>query len=141
MCNVFYKVTRITIIRYIIPEYHLQVYEVIFIRECGIMMRLRELREQRRLTQEGLALKLNTSQSTVSAYEVGERKPDIETLITVAALFDVSLDYIAGLSDVKQRMQYSDLSPDELEHLHTYRQLSKNDKEKLKAYIDGLQSK
>ena len=105
------------------------------------MLRLKELREQRRLNQEGLALKLNVSQSTISAYEIGERVPDLETLIAISNLFNVSLDYLAGLSDLKQQIRQSDLSPNELEHLHTYRQLSDADREKIRAYIDGLQSR
>ena len=105
------------------------------------MLRLKELREQRRLNQEGLALKLNVSQSTISAYEIGERVPDLETMIAIADFFNVSLDYLAGLSDLKQQVRQSDLSSDELEHLHTYRQLNNIDREKIKAYIDGLQRK
>lgn len=105
------------------------------------MMRLKELREQKRLNQNGLAINLNVSQSTISAYEVGERSPDLETLIAIAKFFDVSIDYLAGLSNVKQTIQSSDLDPDELDHLHTYRQLNGGDKEKVKAYIDGLQSR
>lgn len=94
-----------------------------------------------RLNQEGLAVKLNVSQSTISAYEVGERMPDLETLIAIADFFHVSLDYLAGLSDVKQQIRQSDLTADELEYLYTYRQLSNTDKEKVKSYIDGLQSR
>lgn len=105
------------------------------------MVRLKELREERRLNQEGLALKLNVSQSTISAYEIGERTPDLETLIAIANFFNVSLDYLAGLSDLKQQIRQSDLSPNELEHLRTFRQLNDTDKEKVKAYIDGLQSR
>lgn len=104
-------------------------------------MRLKELRDERRLNQEGLAQKLNVSQSTISAYEVGERTPDLETLIAIANFFNVSLDYLAGLSDLKQQIRQSDLSPKELEHLFVYRQLSDMDKERLSAYIDGLQSR
>ncbi|WP_197068345.1 helix-turn-helix domain-containing protein [Candidatus Soleaferrea massiliensis] len=105
------------------------------------MLRLKELREEQRLNQEGLALKLHVSQSTISAYEIGERTPDLETLLTIAKFFNISLDYLVGLSNVKQTIQSSDLLPDELDHLHTYRQLSDGDREKVKAYIDGLQSK
>lgn len=105
------------------------------------MLRLKELREQQRLNQEGLAMKLNVSQSTISAYEVGERVPDLETLIAIANFFHVSLDYLAGLSDVKQQIRQSDLTADELEYLYAYRQLGNTDKEKVKSYIDGLQSR
>lgn len=105
------------------------------------MMRLKELREEQRLSQAGLALKLNVSQSTISAYEVGERTPDLETLVAIANFFNISLDYLAGLSNLKQQIMQSDLSANELEHLYTFRRLSNTDKEKVKAYIDGLQSR
>ncbi len=105
------------------------------------MLRLRELRKQYRLSQSGLALKLHISQSTISAYETGERVPDLENLMTIAKFFHVSLDYLAGLSNVKQQIRQSDLSPDELEHLYSYRQLSNMDREKINSYIQGLQNK
>ena len=105
------------------------------------MLRLKELREQRRLNHEGLAMELNVSQSTISAYEIGERTPDLETLISIANFFSVSLDYITGLSDVKQQIRKSDLTSDELEYLYKYKQLNDIDKEKVKAYISGLQSR
>ena len=105
------------------------------------MMRLKELREERRLSQDGLALKLNVSQSTISAYEVGDRTPDLETLIAIAQFFGVSPDYLAGQSDLKQQIRQSDLNSSELEHLRIYRQLSDMDREKVSAYIEGLQSR
>ena len=105
------------------------------------MIRLKELREERRLSQDGLALKLNVSQSTISAYEVGDRTPDLETLIAIAQFFGVSLDYLAGQSDLKQQIRQSDLTSSELEHLRIYRQLSDMDREKVSAYIEGLQSR
>ena len=105
------------------------------------MIRLKELREEQRLSQDGLALKLNVSQSTISAYEVGDRTPDLETLIAIAQFFGVSLDYLAGQSDLKQQIRQSDLNSSELEHLRIYRQLSDMDREKVSAYIEGLQSR
>lgn len=104
-------------------------------------MRLKQLREQKRLNQDGLAMKINVSQSTISAYEVGERTPDLETLITIANFFDVSIDYLVGRSDVKRNIQKSDLSQEELEHLYIYQQLNAMDKEKVNAYINGLQDR
>lgn len=105
------------------------------------MLRLKELREQWRLSQDGLGMKINVSQSTISAYEIGERTPDLEALIAIAKFFDVSIDYLVGLSDVKQNIKQSDLSPDEIDHLNTYRQLSNINREKIKSYIDGLQGR
>ena len=88
-----------------------------------------------------IALKLSVSQSTISAYEIGERTPDLETLLAIADFFNVSLDYLVGLSEVKQRITQTDLTTDELDHLRVYRQLSDTDKGKARAYIDGLQSR
>lgn len=102
------------------------------------MLRLKELRETKRLNQEGLALKLNVSQSTISAYEVGERTPDLETLIAIANFFDVSIDYLVGLSESKYLIITDDLSSDELEYLSKFKQTSTLNREKIKAYIDGL---
>lgn len=119
----------------------IQRFAVKLIRECGNMIRLKELREERRFSQDGLALKLNVSQSTISAYEVGDRTPDLETLIAIAQFFGVSLDYLAGQSDLKQQIRQSDLNSSELEHLRIYRQLSDMDREKVSAYIEGLQSR
>ena len=79
--------------------------------------------------------------SPATPTEVGEKVPDLETLIAIANFFHVSLDYLAGLSDVKQQIRQSDLTADELEYLYAYRQLGNTDKEKVKSYIDGLQSR
>jgi len=105
------------------------------------MKRLRELREQRRLTQGGLALKLSVSQSTLSAYEVGERTPDLATLIAIANFFGVSLDYLVGLSNIKQPVMQSGLMPDEIDNLYLYRQIRLLDQEKVRAYIDSMLGK
>lgn len=105
------------------------------------MLRIKELREQKRLNQGRLAVDLNVSQSTISAYEVGERTPDLEMLLALAKYFHVSLDYLVGQSDVKQNIGQSDLTQDEMEHLLEYRQLNRVDREKVKAYIDGLRSR
>jgi len=118
----------------------MQAHAVKFIRECGIMLRLKELRDQRRLTQEGLALKLSISQSTISAYETGERAPDLKTLISIANFFAVSIDYLAGLSNTKYPFKQSDLSPDELDFLYKYKQANMFSRDKIKAYMDGLLS-
>ena len=59
---------------------------------------LRDLRNKRNLTQEALANKLNTSKSTISMYENGNREPDFETLETIADFFNVNMDFLLGRS-------------------------------------------
>ena len=55
---------------------------------------IRSLREQRRLTQEQVAEKLDISFQAVSSWERDEYKPDTEKLIRLAELFDVSVSAI-----------------------------------------------
>ena len=61
--------------------------------------RLKELRQQRGLSQSDLAKKLNISKSTISMLEVGARQPSIEMLEQIADFFNVSLDYLNGKED------------------------------------------
>lgn len=63
---------------------------------------LRNLREEKLLTQGELADALNLSQKTISNYEVGTRDPDNDTLIKMATFFDVSVDYLLGISNIKK---------------------------------------
>ena len=65
-------------------------------------MRLKFLREQKKLTQLKVAIDLNMSQNTVSRYESGEREPGIAELIKFADYYGVSVDYILGRTDVPE---------------------------------------
>lgn len=60
--------------------------------------RLSELREDRGLTQLQLSTILHISNSSISAYETGERAPNIDTLIAFSQYFDVTTDYLLGLN-------------------------------------------
>ena len=61
--------------------------------------RLKKLRKERNISQLKLALDLNMNQNTISRYENMEREADYETLIKIADYFNVSLDYLLGISD------------------------------------------
>ena len=50
------------------------------------------LRKQKQMTQETLAEKLNVSRQAVSKWESGLTEPDIQTLIQLSEIFEVSLD-------------------------------------------------
>lgn len=54
--------------------------------------KLYNLRKQRGLSQEELANRLNVSRQTVSKWEVGDSTPDMEKLIAISDLFEISLD-------------------------------------------------
>ena len=57
---------------------------------------IRFYRKSLNLTQEQLAQRLNGKKSLVSNYENGYSTPDIETLIKLADIFDVTLDELVG---------------------------------------------
>ena len=58
--------------------------------------RLKEKRIEHHLTQKQIANKLNINQVTYHGYEKDKHKPDIDTLIKIADIFNISIDYIAG---------------------------------------------
>ena len=65
--------------------------------------RLYQLRKQKGLSQEELANRLNVSRQTVSKWEVGDSTPDMEKLVAISDLFDVSLDkLVLGKDDEPQ---------------------------------------
>lgn len=66
-------------------------------------MRLREIRKSKHLTMKELATFLNVSEGAISQYENGKRCPDYTMLIKIADYFDVSLDYLLGRTDEKNR--------------------------------------
>lgn len=57
--------------------------------------------------QEITACRLNVEQGTVSKWKKGRQIPSPETLVMIADMYDVSLDWIFGLSDVKERNSLS----------------------------------
>jgi transcriptional regulator with XRE-family HTH domain len=63
--------------------------------------RLRELRKRKELSQESLANLLGVSQSAITSYENGKNIPSPDVLKQIAKLFDVSIDYLLGNSDIK----------------------------------------
>ena len=65
--------------------------------------RLYQLRKQKGLSQEELANRLNVSRQTVSKWEVGDSTPDMEKLVAISDLVDVSLDkLVMGKEDEPQ---------------------------------------
>lgn len=61
--------------------------------------RIRDLREDRDLTQKEMARVLSCSQQVYSNYELGQRDIPTDVLIKLSAFYDVSVDYILGISN------------------------------------------
>lgn len=64
--------------------------------------RIRELREDNDYTQSTVAIVIHVAQTTYSDYEKGRMKNSLEWVIALAKLYDVDMNYIKGISDVKK---------------------------------------
>lgn len=71
--------------------------------------RMRELREEKGLTQTELANYLEVTQKTYSRYENDERSIPLEKLILLADFYQTTLDYLVGRSDQNDLMQKLEL--------------------------------
>lgn len=65
--------------------------------------RLKQLRIKNGLKQQELANMFGLSSGTISFYESEQRKPDIDFIVAVAKYFDVSTDYLLGLTNAKDK--------------------------------------
>lgn len=65
-----------------------------------VYKRIRDLREDHDLTQKDIAKVLNCSQQVYSNYELGQRDIPTDILIKLSRFYNVSVDYILGLSDL-----------------------------------------
>ncbi len=81
------------------------------------MLKLKELRETKNISQKKLAEELLLSQRTISSYENEINEPDIETLKKIAKYFKVSVDYLIdfkledeniSISEIKQNIKKLD---------------------------------
>lgn len=61
--------------------------------------RLRALRKEQKLTMKEFGEKFSLAESTISGYENGNRKPDMDILSKFADFFNVSTDYLLGRTD------------------------------------------
>ena len=67
----------------------------------GFSSRLRHLREERNESQDRVAALLDVSRNAVSLWERGNRVPGFELAAAIADLYGVSLDWLAGRSDLR----------------------------------------
>lgn len=64
--------------------------------------RIRELREDRDFIQTEIAQVIKVVQRTYSDYEIGKSRIPIDRLIVLARFYNVSMDYICGISNIKK---------------------------------------
>lgn len=67
----------------------------------NFIKKLSALLEEKNITQRELAEKINVTEVTISRYLSGERSPRIEIVNKIADFFNVSIDYLLGVSNIK----------------------------------------
>lgn len=89
--------------------------------------RIKLLREEQSLNQSQLAEKLDIAVSSISQYESGDRIPSDDIKVRLANFFDVSLDYLMGLSEIRNPYVFftlntilKDLTQDEINEVIKY---------------------
>ena len=85
------------------------------------MNRIKNLREEFGMTQQELADKLNGAKSTIAMYEKGDRKPSLEVLMKLSEIFNCTIDYLMGLTNIRNTitdMKVDGLSDDEKKHVY-----------------------
>ena len=103
--------------------------------------RLFDLRENANLKQTDLAEKINLRSSAISKYEKGLTQPSMDTLIKFTEIFNVSMDYLMGISNVKNPYSPESFTPKEACLIMEFRKLTKENQiridERISANLDG----
>ena len=100
--------------------------------------RLKALRAKRNISQYTLAEKLNLSRGLIGNYEQGRREPDYSTLMLIADFFDVSVDYILGVTKVERRLLNKNIADRYKNLMADISTLSSDSLDELGKYIDLL---
>lgn len=93
-----------------------------------------ELRKKSKLSQEELAERIGVSQKSISKYEQQTVRPSWEALIAMADLFNVTVDYLLGRSDMPEHMSAepspsASLDPDTQKILNTFSMLNEDNRD------------
>ncbi len=84
--------------------------------------RLKKLRESENISREHLANSLGITYSALSKYETGKREPGLELLQKIATHFDVTTDYLLGVTDNSKPTDYklAGISDEDYNNLSAY---------------------
>ncbi|OME12786.1 helix-turn-helix domain-containing protein [Paenibacillus odorifer] len=74
--------------------------------------RLKELREERRYSQKKLSEMLNLSQPYYGRFERSTGEPNLQTLIKLSKILNVSVDYLLGLTDEQKMEEITSIKDD-----------------------------
>ena len=93
--------------------------------------RLAELRKFRDMTQSDLSKELNVTVATISNYENGHKRPSDEIKVKIAKIFNVSLDYLLGVTRIEYKLDRRDV-------MSVPSELHDEDRNDVAQYVDFL---
>ncbi|MBZ9633022.1 MULTISPECIES: helix-turn-helix domain-containing protein [Clostridium] len=103
--------------------------------------RLKELRNEHKLTQQEFSNTLHINRSTIAGYESENKQPDYDTLQKFADFFNVSVDYILGRVDIRSITPVEDAGKEDLSDLRRIERARNNmplkDKEKMMRILEA----
>jgi len=101
-------------------------------------LRLKQLRQRHKLTQSELAEILGLKPTAISNYESKRNEPSFDKLIALSKYFDVSCDYLLGISDAYLPVGGEVLDKDIVDFFNLYQQLNQESANELKSYVEYL---
>lgn len=106
------------------------------------MKSLKQLRKDKKISQEQLGHRLGFGKNTISQYETGIREPNIDTLIKLAEYFDVTVDYLIGReNEVKEKNSFLESIPESRKQLiNEILSLSDAESRDIENYIKGYKA-
>lgn len=103
----------------------------------GLGHRLKNARERAGLSQKEAAIEIGVGNAVLSNYENNRRDPDTETLKKIAITYDISVDYLLGLTNLPKPLEDGDMKYleiiDDKETMLWWEKLPSSDIEKLKT--------
>ncbi len=105
------------------------------------MNRIKQLREENNWTQLELSQKMDCAMSSIAMYEKEDRKPSLEVLVKLSEIFNCSIDYLLGKSDIRNPKQENDINEELLKvgfDMKDYNPPTDKQKEQIKALLEVI---
>jgi transcriptional regulator with XRE-family HTH domain len=103
---------------------------------AAIGSRLRELRNERGLTQAELARQIGIQQSDLSRMEKGEYRVSLDNLFKILGVFDLDLADFFGDQSEKTELERQPLSRQDMKILHLLRELSPEGRAEVQEFLE-----
>lgn len=101
-------------------------------------VRLKQLRQKNKLTQSELADILGLKPTAISNYESQRNEPSFDKLIALSKYFDVSCDYLLGISDAYLPVGGEVLDKEIVDFFELYQKLDADKAKEVRDYTDYL---